>query len=237
MFNFRIFKKKIEVIDDVRIVRTSNRKKTLMLRVKNNQAEILCPYYTSTYYLRKLIEKKKNWIRRNIENNSRNLSEIDQISQGYIKYRGQKLSLIFEKAKAGYVLLDNNILKVFHSEESFEKKRRIVILWLKSESHKFLNYRLLFLSKKININFNSLKIRSYRARWGSCNEKGDISLNWKLIMLPESVIDYVLIHELVHVLRHDHSKLFWNLVEKKCPNYKEEKKWLKENGGSLIGFG
>ena len=82
-----------------------------------------------------------------------------------------------------------------------------------------------------------MKIRSYRARWGSCNEKGDISLNWKLIMLPESVIDYVLIHELVHVLRHDHSKLFWNLVEKKCPNYKEEKKWLKENGGSLIGFG
>ena len=69
------------------------------------------------------MKKKKNWIRRNIENNSRNLSEIDQISQGYIKYRGQKLSLIFEKAKAGYVLLDNNILKVFHSEESFEKKK------------------------------------------------------------------------------------------------------------------
>ena len=179
-----------------------------MLRIKNRQAEILCPYYTSTCYLRKLIQKKKNWITRNIENNSRNLSEIDQISKGYIRYKGLKLSLIFEKAKEEHVLLDNNILKLFHSEESFEKKGRIIILWLKCESRKFLNYRLLFLSKQININFNSLKIRSYRARWGSCNLKGDISLNWKLIMLPESVIDYVLIHELVHVLRHDHSKFF-----------------------------
>ena len=237
MLNFIIFKKKIEIIDNVKIIRTFNRKKTLTLRVKNSQAEILCPYYTSSNYLKNLIEKKKNWIRKNKKNNSRNLSEIDQISKGYIRYKGEKLSLIYEKAKADRVLLQDKNLRVFHSDESLEKKKRIIILWLKYESQKFLNERLLFLSKKININFNSLKIRSYRARWGSCNEKGDISLNWKLIMLPESVIDYVLIHELAHVTIPNHSKYFWSLVEKKYPNYKEKKKWLREKGGPLISFG
>ena len=174
-----------------------------------------------------MIQKKKNWITRNIENNSRNLSEIDQISKGYIRYKGLKLSLIYEKAKEEHVLLENNILRVFHLEESYEKKGNNYSL-AKCESRKFLYDRLLFLSKQINIDYNSLKIRSYRARWGSCNLKGDISLNWKLIMLPESVIDYVLIHELVHVLRHDHSKFFWQLVEKKCPNYKEKKMAKRE---------
>tara|TARA_Y100001954_G_C15639540_1_gene516961 strand:- start:12 stop:725 length:714 start_codon:yes stop_codon:yes gene_type:complete len=237
MFNFSLFKKKIEIIADVKIVRTFNRKKTLTLRVKNNQAEILCPYYTSSKYLRNFIVKKKNWIRKNIENNSKNLSEIDQISKGYIRYKGKKLSLICEKAKHERVLLEEDKLKVFYSRESSERKKKIIIFWLKYESYKFLNERLFFLSKKININFNSLKIRSYRARWGSCNEKGDILLNWKLIMLPESVIDYVLIHELAHVLIPNHSEFFWKLVEKKYPTYKEKKKWLKENGRSLIAFG
>ncbi len=236
MLNFRILKKKVEIIDNVKVVRTLNRKKTLTLRIKNGQIEILCPYYTSVNYLKNIITKKKNWIRREKEINAKNLSEIDQISKGYISYKGFKLSLIYEKSDADSILLENNVLKVFHSKESFKKKKKLIIFWLKSQSFEFLKSRLFFLSNKININFNSLNIRSYRARWGSCNENADISLNWKLIMLPEDVIDYVLIHELAHVVVPNHSKDFWRLVEKKYPDYKSRKNWLKENGAPLIGF-
>ena len=93
-----------------------------------------------------------------------------------------------------------------------------------------------FLSKRISIEFNSLTIKSYTARWGSCNIKGDIFLNWKLIMLPESVIDYVLIHELAHINVPNHSREFWELVKKKDPNYCKNKRWLKDNGSSFILF-
>ena len=93
-----------------------------------------------------------------------------------------------------------------------------------------------FLSKRISIEFNSLTIKSYTARWGSCNIKGDIFLNWKLIMLPESVIDYVLIHELAHINVPNHSSEFWELVKNKDPNYCKNKRWLKDNGSSFILF-
>ena len=115
-------------------------------------------------------------------------------------------------------------------------KKRLVIQWLKAYADKYLIERVSTLSKKVDINFTSVNVKAYKARWGSCTYKGEISLNWKLIMLPDRVIDYVIIHELSHVIVPNHSKLFWNLVEKKCPNYVENKKWLIKNGSSLISL-
>ncbi|WP_133627269.1 M48 family metallopeptidase [Fonticella tunisiensis] len=76
-------------------------------------------------------------------------------------------------------------------------------------------------------------VKEQKSIWGSCSSRGNINFNWRLIMAPLSVIDYVVIHELCHLKHQDHSSKFWSLVEYVMPDYKEKKKWLRENGGRL----
>lgn len=78
-----------------------------------------------------------------------------------------------------------------------------------------------------------ITIRDQRTRWGSCSSKGTISLNWRLIMAPPEVLDYVIVHELCHLKEHNHSKRFWQLVESHCPDFKSLRHWLKINACSL----
>ncbi len=227
-------KKKIQKIQDIKIIRTSRRSKSISLKIRNGELEISCPYNTSEIFLKNLIERKKEWINKNIDRSRKNHKKIDQISNGFITFKGLVLQLIYKKSNFERITVEDNELKIFYSEKS--KSRQLIIEWLKLQANNFLRARLSFLSKRISIEFNSLTIKSYTARWGSCNIKGDIFLNWKLIMLPKSVIDYVLIHELAHINVPNHSSEFWELVKKKDPNYCKSKKWLKDNGSSFILF-
>ena len=227
-------KKKVQKTRDVKIIRTSRRSKSISLKIINGILEISCPYNTSEIFIKNLIEKKKVWINKNIERSRKIHQKIDQISNGFISYKGSVLKLVYKKSNIERIVVEDNKLKIFYSVESRSKK--LIIEWLKLQANNFLRERLMFLSKRISIEFNSLTIKSYTARWGSCNIRGDIFLNWKLIMLPESVIDYVLIHELAHISVPNHSKKFWELVKKKNPNYCKNQKWLKDNGSSFILF-
>ena len=227
-------KKKVQKTRDVKIIRTSRRSKSISLKIINGILEISCPYNTSEIFIKNLIEKKKVWINKNIERSRKIHQKIDQISNGFISYKGSVLKLVYKKSNIERIVFEDNKLKIFYSVESRSKK--LIIEWLKLQANNFLRERLMFLSKRISIEFNSLTIKSYTARWGSCNIRGDIFLNWKLIMLPESVIDYVLIHELAHISVPNHSKKFWELVKKKKPNYCKNQKWLKDNGSSFILF-
>ena len=227
-------KKKIQKIQGVKIIRTTRRSKSISLKIRNGELEVSCPYNTSEIFLKNLIERKKEWINKNIDRSRKNHKKINQISNGFITYKGLVLKLVHKKSNFEGIAVEGNELKIFYSDES--KSKKLIIEWLKLQANNFLKARLSFISKRISIEFNSLKIKSYTARWGSCNLKGDIFLNWKLIMLPESVIDYVLIHELVHINVPNHSKKFWDLIKIKNPDYCKNKKWLKDNGSSFILF-
>jgi predicted metal-dependent hydrolase len=74
-----------------------------------------------------------------------------------------------------------------------------------------------------------ISVRNQRSRWGSCSPSGHICLNWRLILMPEGVRDYVLIHELMHLRRLDHSRHFWRLVAHACPDYENARRWLREH--------
>ena len=86
----------------------------------------------------------------------------------------------------------------------------------------------------VGVNFGRITIRSQRTRWGSCSAKGNLNFNCLLMLCPEEVRDYVVIHELCHRKELNHSPRFWAEVARICPDYARHRKWLKENGGSLI---
>ena len=86
----------------------------------------------------------------------------------------------------------------------------------------------------IGVSYGRITIRSQRTRWGSCSAKGNLNFNCHLMLCPEEVMDYVVIHELCHRKEMNHSPAFWAEVETYCPDYRIHRKWLKENGASLI---
>jgi predicted metal-dependent hydrolase len=87
--------------------------------------------------------------------------------------------------------------------------------------------RLLQLASRLGLTVARISVRNQRTRWGSCSPSGHISLNWRLITLPDWVCEYVLVHELMHLRRLDHSPAFWRLVAAACPRYQEARAWLR----------
>lgn len=90
-------------------------------------------------------------------------------------------------------------------------------------------------AKIVGVSYGRVTIRKQVSRFGSCSSKGNLNFNCLLLLAPEEVLDYVVVHELCHRKHMNHSKLFWTEVENTLPDYKQHKKWLKDNGVSLIG--
>jgi predicted metal-dependent hydrolase len=85
-----------------------------------------------------------------------------------------------------------------------------------------------------NVSYTRLTIRGQRTRWASCSRTGAMSFNWRLLLAPEAVLDYVVWHEVCHLEVMDHSQKFWSLLQKHCPGYREQVRWLRVNGASLV---
>ena len=106
---------------------------------------------------------------------------------------------------------------------------------LKNEAKEYLPDLVLFFAEKIGVEFNEIHIRSQKTRWGSCSAKNNLNFNCLLMLCPENVREYIVVHELCHLKELNHSKQFWSLIERHYPDYKNAKLWLKENGREIIG--
>jgi hypothetical protein len=105
---------------------------------------------------------------------------------------------------------------------------------LRAEAERALPPRLRALAAQHHVTgLTRISIRNQRTRWGSCGRDGHICLNWRLVLMPPPVRDYILIHELMHLRRMDHSPKYWKLVAAACPDYAEARRWLREHGRTL----
>jgi predicted metal-dependent hydrolase len=89
---------------------------------------------------------------------------------------------------------------------------------------------------EIGVSFERIEIRDQRSRWGSCSTRGTLSFNWRLVLAPLEVLDYVVVHELCHLREQNHSRRFWKLVESRRPGWRAQRDWLNEHGPELLAF-
>lgn len=98
----------------------------------------------------------------------------------------------------------------------------------------YITKRADYFADQLGVSYCTITIRDQKTRWGSCSSKGNLSFNWRLILAPPKVLDYVVVHELCHRREMNHSPRFWALVQSMMPDYKQHRKWLKENGDRLV---
>jgi predicted metal-dependent hydrolase len=105
--------------------------------------------------------------------------------------------------------------------------------WLRSAARQIITQRVEIISKALKLSYNRIFIRNQKTRWGSCSQKRNLNFNWRLVMAPPDVLDYIIIHELMHLIELNHSKKFWRLVADVCPDYQIQRAWLRKNGSRL----
>ena len=84
--------------------------------------------------------------------------------------------------------------------------------------------------------YSRIALRDQRSRWGSCSTRGTLSFNWRLVLAPHDVLDYVVVHEVCHLLEHNHGPAFWQLVGSRRPAWREAKAWLDAHGWELLAY-
>ena len=137
---------------------------------------------------------------------------------------------IVEHQKQSLVL--NGSFKL--SESASDRAEIVFERWYREQARRILPERVKWYADQFGFQYEGVKITSAKTRWGSCSSKGSLSFSWRLILAPIEQVDYVVVHELVHTIHHNHSRRFWKKLEAVMPDYKERKKWLRNHGPKLM---
>lgn len=133
--------------------------------------------------------------------------------------------------------IDEHMLKVQSTIDERSKLEKITFEQVKELADQAVEYipkRVKYYAEKENLIYNKITIKNLVSRWGSCSTKGNLNFNCLLMLTPDYVIDYIVVHELCHLREMNHSEKFWAEVEKIMPDYQRAELWLKQNGGNLI---
>ena len=117
-----------------------------------------------------------------------------------------------------------------------EAARGAIDRWYRREARLRITAAVAREAGRLGVEHTSIAIRDQRTRWGSCSRRGTLSFNWRLVIAPVEVLDYVVIHELCHLRELNHSKAFWRLVDEALPNWREQRRWLNEHGPELQAY-
>ncbi len=213
-------------------VKRSTRAKRVRLEMRPESGlTVVIPKVFGIRRVPNMLREKQNWILGNFANYNKVQSRFDRTgveANTAIRYLGRELIVITEesKGKTDCVRLEQDRLIV--SIMSASKKLNVILeQWYRIQAAILIEEKVQKWSVKLNVSHNGVTIRGQKTRWGSCSRKGSLSFNWKLLMVPEPVIDYVVIHELAHLREMNHSKRFWQLVAENCSRWRELRKWLK----------
>lgn len=210
------------------------RRKVKGIRISVNrdgEVRFVIPMHYPIKKLEKIIEKKRNWIEEKLKHFER-LKNGFYLNENEILYLGRKYTFIFtEKLKNRYIINEEKQEIYTGIDLSDEGTRN---RWLIYEAKKIITERLKIINKGGRFKYSSIYIRNQKTKWGNCSSKGNISFNWRIIKAPVEVIDYLIIHELIHLEEMNHSKAFWEKVSQVYPNYKEANRWLKKYGMGLF---
>lgn len=225
------------------------RRKTIGIRISEEKGVLVSiPQWATRKQVDEVLAQKADWICAKYELVLQRRAVLDSRSytQGSpVLYLGTEYPLSLEYGKlqnrARLTFKDGKVqieLPAF-AETGDASKREAYIKsvlegWYKHQAASYLAARLAVYAEKMGVKPLKLSIRGQKKRWGSCSAKNSIQLNWKLMLAPEPVLDYVIVHELAHIREKNHSKAFWRLVEAVLPDYRQRQAWLKENGYRLM---
>lgn len=236
MFNFNKKLVRLTLINneslDYQLIKKS--KKTLSLKISENGLVVSAPLFMSEKKINQLVISKIKWIKKKLELIEPQKNKLFIKNRASFDLLGKEIKITLLDGNNKIEWVDENNLKIFFKDQDDQKKlKTFFIKWLKEIALDYFSQRAYEISKLYAIPSNSILLSNAKSRWGTCNSKTEVRINWRLIQADPYVVDYVICHEFAHLTHMNHSRNFWNLVEKLCPNYKLAENYLKNKGFNL----
>ena len=206
-----------------------SRRRTIALEITPSATLIVrAPFRVPPEYIEELIRQKRSWI----------VQKLDEIKQrprlSDHEYAEGEIFLFLGREYPLHIVQDSNMTiqrsdKLCVSCKLLPDIKNHIKRWYREEAHKEIQARCMWFSMKTGHVPTTIRISDARQRWGSCTHKGGLNFSWRLIQAPPDIVDYVVVHELVHISQPDHSRKFWNKVREILPDYERRRMWLREH--------
>jgi hypothetical protein len=218
------------------LIRSKKRRRTISLHIKEDgRIVIYVPYRTPKSEIEKFIQERQLWISEKVLEREKRIKEAERtfLPGEKFLFLGEWYPLEVQESSNKEPPLRLVFGKFILDPDYIEEAKDLFANWYKREAKERVTERVEYFSNKFQLFSEGIKITSARSRWGSCSRDNRLSFSWRIIMASLAVVDYVLIHELVHIREKNHSKKFWNHLESVFPDYRQHRHWLRENGHLL----
>lgn len=207
----------------------------MALAVGNGTVKVRMPARLALHHAERFVMQKQHWIKAKLAQNPPIEKRLFQDGET-LPFLGALQTLTLKPGQGkNRVTRDGDALFISTRQKTPSQAalQKLVTDWYKQQAGDYLIRRSNELAEWSGLRPASVDVKTYKARWGSCSVSGNVQLNWKLIMAPAAIVDYVIIHELCHLEQHNHSAAFWQLVARFDPNFTQHRAWLRTNGQRL----
>ena len=205
-------------------------RRTIGLKITADGLVVHAPKRIVEFQLNQILQQKSNWILNKLQAREANhVAKIEWIDGEHLLYLGSDIQLSISQNSSNKALIfdQNTLLIASPQANNHAVLARKVIQWYKKQAMTDFSRRLEILAAKLGVATPPLALSNAQSRWGSCNSRGEVRLNWRLLQAPPHIINYVICHELAHLKQMNHSSKFYAAVESLFPNYKAAEKALK----------
>ena len=214
-------------------IRYSNRK-TLNIRVERDRTIIVrAPKHLTEEKIHKVVQSKRQWIKEKLSHSQKYPveSELKEFVSGEtLMYLGKNYQLLIEDKEFEGIKF-NQRFSISKSNQS--KANELFKKWYLKQALTKIEPLAIGYANSLGVKYNAFKTSEMKYRWGSCTPANNIIFNWRIIKAPMYVLEYLVAHELVHLIENNHTPRFWNILSIQVPNYQRAKNWLKKNGQLL----
>ena len=220
----------------VAVTRTK-RIKTVSIKIVDGSVYATVPDKMSSFRISELIKKRKLWIKRKLIEESKIVisKPKEYVSGESFTYLGKNYRLkVISNSQSDVKLIGGYIEVGVPKKLKKNTIRESLLEWYQTHAIERLTEKTKRYAKIIGVSPKIISVRDYKSQWGSCSRDSKISYNWRLIIAPHNVVDYVVVHELCHLLEFNHTKNYWRHVSNNFREYKKYRDWLRLNGANLI---
>jgi predicted metal-dependent hydrolase len=218
-------------------IRRSDRALHARIQVDSDGVEVVLPHHFPLRNVEPFVQEKRPWIERTL----RRMRESEEqfpparlCDGGEVPYLGERLALRVRTEalrRRAHVSRRGSELRVALGPDT--PLRDALEAWYRRRARIEVAPRLDAAVARAGRSYDSLQIRGQRTRWASCSTSGAMSFNWRLLLAPAEILDYVVEHEVAHLDRQDHAPRFWRLLASRCPEWREHEAWLRRHGHAL----
>lgn len=219
------------------VIRTK-RRKTASIRVEDRMVSVVVPTELTEQRISQLLKEKHRWIKTKIRDQKQvqTVSQKQFVSGEAFSYLGRnyRLKVVRGAYKPVKLIQGRLVATLPQGPDDPAMVRNALVRWYKAQAQPKLFEKTQRYAKIIGVEPTSIGIKTYKARWGSCNAKGRIDFNWQLVVAPHAAVDYVVVHELCHLKHFNHGSDYWKQVERVMPDFKTQQIWLKDHAKSIM---